>query len=214
MTARNRSSQIPGLILRFFAVLLVLAFVMAAMPRPAQAACAFKYTVVSGDTLYGIAARYQVKFEDLVDVNKLKAPYLLYVGQVLCIPPGAVKPTGTPVPTGAAATASAASQKSPTITAQYMGTIAWVALTNFPKDRFFYIKIYPGPTHIWTLVNSQMGIISTDSKGQFAAYFHVPWAASGQKAVTICAKDALNDDVLACTVSYDSDYFLSRRVAQ
>ncbi len=213
MTARNRSSRLPGLAFRVVAILLVLAFFLAAMPRPAQAACAFKYTVVSGDTLYGIAARYQVKFEDLVEVNKLKAPYLLYVGQVLCIPPGAVKPTGTPLPTGAAATASA-SQKLPTITAQYLGSIAWVALTNFPKDRFFYIKIYPGSTHIWTLPHSQMGIISTDSKGQFAAYFHVPYIAANQKSVTICAKDALNDDVLDCTVSYNSDYYLSRRVAQ
>ena len=214
MTARNKSSQISRWSLRIFAILLILTFVMAALPHAAQAACAFKYTVVSGDTLYGIAARYQVTFDDLVDVNNLKAPYLLYVGQVLCVPPGAIKPTGTPLPTGAAATASAASQKLPTITAQYLGSIAWVALTNFPKDRFFYIKIYPGPTHIWTLVSSQMGIISTDSKGQFAAYFHVPLNSKDARSVTICAKDALNDDVLACTVSANSDYHLYRHVPQ
>lgn len=39
------------------------------------------YTVVSGDTLTGIAKRYRTTVEQLVDWNKIKNPNLIYVGQ-------------------------------------------------------------------------------------------------------------------------------------
>lgn len=209
MTARFWSGRLLALMWRTLAILLVLAFVLAALPRPAQAACAFKYTVQSGDTLYRIASTYQVDFDELVEVNKLKAPYLIYVGQVLCIPPGAVKPTGTPAPTGAAATsAAAASQKLPTVTAQYLGMVSWISLTNFPKNRFVYIKVYKGSVYYWSNPGYQLGIVSTDSKGQYAAYFHMP--IPDEKVITVCAKDALNDDVLDCTIVYNEDYYLNR----
>ena len=97
MKASSSSGQIPWIIVKGTVILLVFVFLMAIYPQPAQAACSFKYTVQSGDSLYGIAATYQVAFEDLVELNKLIEPYVIYVGQVLCMPPGAVKPTTTTV---------------------------------------------------------------------------------------------------------------------
>jgi len=44
------------------------------------------YTVVSGDTLSGIGARYGVSYQDIAALNGISAPYTIYVGQVLKIP--------------------------------------------------------------------------------------------------------------------------------
>jgi murein DD-endopeptidase MepM/ murein hydrolase activator NlpD len=196
---------------RGVAVLLAFSLLVINLPMTAQAAqCALKYTVQSGDTLYGIAAKYQVKFEELVEVNKLKAPYLLYVGQVLCIPKGAVIPTATPAPTAAPGTPVASNR--PSISGFHLGSVAWIALTNFPKERFVYIKAYRGSMYYWQNPNHQLAIIQTDKKGQFGAYFHMPPELHRERVITVCAKDALNDDVLACQTLVNSDYHLERRI--
>jgi hypothetical protein len=54
------------------------------------------YTVVAGDTLYGIARRFGVDFEVLVGANNIANPSLIHVGQVLTIPGGGT--TTTPPP--------------------------------------------------------------------------------------------------------------------
>jgi len=211
MTARYGSRMSLAWVWRGVAVLLALSFLMINPPMTAQAQkCALKYTVQSGDTLYGIAAKYQVKFEELVEANKLKAPYLLYVGQVLCIPKGAIIPTATPAPTPAPGTPVAS--KLPSISGFHLGSIAWIALTNFPKERFVYIKAYQGSKYYWQNPNHQLAIIQTDKKGQFGAYFHMPPELYKERVITVCAKDALNDDVLACQTLVNSDYYLERRV--
>lgn len=210
MTARSESRKLSAWVWRGVILLLLLSFLALNLPISAQAAkCALKYTVQSGDTLYGIAAKYQVKFEELVEVNKLKAPYLLYVGQVLCIPKGAIIPTGTPIPTPAPGTPVAS--KLPSISGFHLGSVAWIALTNFPKERFVYIKGYQGSKYYWQNTNFQLAIIQVDKKGQFGAYFHMPSELATERVITICAKDALNDDVLACSTLINSDYYLERR---
>jgi len=44
------------------------------------------YTLRSGDTLYGIARAYNVSLDDLVEANPGINPYMLQIGQVICIP--------------------------------------------------------------------------------------------------------------------------------
>jgi lysozyme len=51
-----------------------------------QAVAATTYTVKSGDTLGGIAARYGVSANELAEVNQIADPNKIYVGQVLTIP--------------------------------------------------------------------------------------------------------------------------------
>ena len=46
------------------------------------------YTVVKGDTLSGIAARFGTTVADLVSANNITNPNLIYPGQVLVIPDG------------------------------------------------------------------------------------------------------------------------------
>ena len=52
------------------------------------------YTVVSGDTLSGIAARYSKSWSQLASYNHLSNANLIFPGQALCIPQGAPSPTG------------------------------------------------------------------------------------------------------------------------
>ena len=45
------------------------------------------YTVVRGDTLIAIADRFSIHLNDLVRENNIADPTMIYVGQVLLIPP-------------------------------------------------------------------------------------------------------------------------------
>ncbi len=44
------------------------------------------YTVLEGNTLWGIANFFGVEVEDIVELNNLQEPELIYTGQVLMIP--------------------------------------------------------------------------------------------------------------------------------
>ena len=46
-----------------------------------------KYTVLKGDTLIAISDRFGIDLNDLVRENNIADPTLIYVGQVLLIPP-------------------------------------------------------------------------------------------------------------------------------
>lgn len=46
----------------------------------------YKYTVKSGDTLWAIAQKYNVTVQQIVSLNNIKDPSLIYVNQVLLIP--------------------------------------------------------------------------------------------------------------------------------
>jgi murein DD-endopeptidase MepM/ murein hydrolase activator NlpD len=45
------------------------------------------HTVSTGDTVWNISKRYEISMQDVVYVNKLKAPYVLEIGQRLSLPP-------------------------------------------------------------------------------------------------------------------------------
>jgi hypothetical protein len=211
MNAGLRSGQIPGKISKMIVILLVLTTFMAFHPQPAQASCAFKYTVQSGDSLYGIANRFSVKFDDLVTANKLTTPYLIYVGQVLCMPPGAIKPVTTPIP---GTTPAASAKKVPVIAGVYLGNITWVGVSNFPRERIYYVNAYPAEKQYWSKPEAKLGMISTDKNGQFGAWFHVPPEIGYPYTITVCVKDVITDDVVACAGISNWDYWLERNEAK
>ena len=211
MNAGSRSGQMPDVISRTIAILLVLTTFMAFHPQPAQAACAFKYTVQSGDSLYGIANRFSVKFDDLVEANKLTTPYLIYVGQVLCMPKGAIKPVTTPVP---GTTPSASTKKVPVIAGVYLGDISWVGVSNFPRERIYYVNAYPAEKGYWSYPSYKIGMITTDKNGQFGAWFHLPSEMGSPYTITVCVKDVITDDVVACAGISNWDYWLERGEAK
>jgi murein DD-endopeptidase MepM/ murein hydrolase activator NlpD len=57
-----------------------------ATPASAAAASGAGYTVIPGDTVYGVAERFQVPIRSLIELNALQPPYRLAAGSVLQIP--------------------------------------------------------------------------------------------------------------------------------
>lgn len=45
-----------------------------------------RYTVKTGDLLWKIARDYKVEIRDIISLNKMEAPYYIYIGQILLIP--------------------------------------------------------------------------------------------------------------------------------
>jgi LysM repeat protein len=60
--------------------------VVTATSTPVPVACRATYVVQSGDTLYRIATRYGIKYEELGRANNISSPWTIYIGQTLCIP--------------------------------------------------------------------------------------------------------------------------------
>lgn len=57
-------------------------------PAPASTpAAGAEYRVVRGDTLYGIAFRHGLDYRQLAEANRIGAPYTIYPGQRLRLPP-------------------------------------------------------------------------------------------------------------------------------
>lgn len=56
------------------------------------------YIVQPGDNLYSIASRFGVDWQEIVRVNRLTPPYVLFVGQTLVIPGVGPRPPRPQVP--------------------------------------------------------------------------------------------------------------------
>lgn len=71
---------------RFFTLTILLLILSACATSPTeteQVALQNTYTVKTGDTLYRIAQKYQLKVDDLIRINQLTPPYNLRPGQIL-----------------------------------------------------------------------------------------------------------------------------------
>src|SRR5215468_1163757 len=90
--------------MRRFALILAIAFLVglptaSSMAQTATPAPAATYTVQSGDNLFRIALRFGVTTSALASFNGIVNPNLIFVGQVIKIPPGGTSvPASTPVP--------------------------------------------------------------------------------------------------------------------
>ena len=70
-------------------------------PAPARTVSSRSYTIKSGDTLSGIAARHGVRLADLLSANRLKMTSTIYPGNKLVIPgksTSPVQPTSSVTP--------------------------------------------------------------------------------------------------------------------
>ena len=73
------------------------AHMMEAFARSACARGDQVYSVVSGDTLGGIATRYHTTWQRLASYNHIANPNIIYLHQIICIP-GKARPTHKPTP--------------------------------------------------------------------------------------------------------------------
>lgn len=92
-----RSLSIPVRILSICGLLAIICTAFATFSvSNTHAACANPYTVVSGDTLSGLASRYKTSVQNIATSNGIKNANLIYAGQKLCLSSKAANTVSTP----------------------------------------------------------------------------------------------------------------------
>ncbi len=189
---------------KWLGVLLILTFLLTSFPQqqPALGACSYRYKVQSGDSLTRIASLYDVTLTELADANDLKEPYMISVGQVLCIPPGASKPEPTEKSTTTTSTTTTTTSKTnkEAYTAFSIGGIIWIGMANFTKEHFYYVKVYGAGYGYWKDPYYKLGIFQTDKEGKYGAWYHLVPEVREKYRITVCVKDAIDDDLEWCQI--------------
>jgi uncharacterized protein YkwD len=105
-----------------------------------------QYTVLPGDTLAGIAAKFNSKEDDIITLNKLDNPNALQAGQTLQIPVNLITATATLPPSSTPVTPTIAGQptQAPTIT----GTISAAPAVCAPTETAAFV------TDLQNLINT------------------------------------------------------------
>lgn len=188
-------SALPARVLIF---LLVLTLVVVSLPQPARAAtCTKAYTVESGDTLSKIAFDYGVTVEAIAAENNLKSPYLIVIGQTLCLPSSTS--SGTSTNTGSSTTGTSTSSQKNLITIVDVSNRVILDLKNFPKKTVYYVKMNNGGrrNHVWY----RLGTVKTNSSGAAQVNFKTPDKMRNKSTAVVCLKNAISDAVY-CTGTY------------
>ena len=196
--ATRKNSQVSRLIYLTLILALLAAVVplsvSAAVPSVsavAQTACAAKHTVVAGETLSSIAVLYDVEWQDIAEANNLQDPYVITIGQVLCIPEGA-----TVVPDDDEDTTDQdADTDGPTflvsVDEDYFLNIKTI---DYPKNTSFIVRVSPFETRWSYLDFLVLGRFSTDKNGSSDALIRLPREYRDQ-VLLIGLKNAINDKV-------------------
>lgn len=174
---------------KLFSLFLVLAMLMGALPGAALAAepaqsCTANYTVKSGDTLSSIAAQYNVNWQDIATANKLNSPYVLTIGQALCVP-------GAATSTSSTSTTTTTAKKGFTIATA--GNRLVVTVTKFSKKAIYYVRANDGSrdNNVWL----RLGRVRLDKNGNAEASFQLPKGLRNTTDLAVCLKNVRNDDV-------------------
>jgi LysM repeat protein len=172
-------------------ILMVMALLAVSLPlqkASAQTTCSTYHTVVSGETLSSIATQYNTTVAAIAEANDLKEPYVIFVGQRLCIPGSAVAPTatgtsGTTTPTG------------PTIKVESLPGFYWVTvgISGFPAKTSYYVRLTNGPTGMNNPI--KLGTVRTDKAGAATRTFIVPRSYWETDFARVCVKNPLTDQV-------------------
>jgi len=193
MNKRIQPVKNAGLIAKAFSILIVLALLVSVVPQPAQAAptatCSKMYTVATGDTLSKIALQFNVTVQALADANNLKEPYVIVVGQSLCIP-------GTP-PTGGT-TSSGSTSKGPDFTVTRDGNRITVKLVNLTPKRPYIVKV--GYDLRPSTIMTKLGTVRTNKTGAGQKSFQAPKGLRNLTEYGMCLKDQVTDAVMCKTI--------------
>jgi LysM repeat protein len=193
-------NQIGRVVTKAIGALLVLAVLVAALPQQSLAAsvveatdesCKSTYTVKSGDYLSRIADDFDISLTDLANANDLKSPYVIYVGQKLCIP--GKSSSGS---TGSTSSSSAGSKASISVS-KSKDTITITTL-NFPTKNSYYVKVDNARDNKreW----SKVGVLNTGKESSVKASFKLPDALKNASSLNVCLKN-IYTDAMVCNNS-------------
>lgn len=181
-------STLKKISLFLFALLLAFSSGAAAF-QPASAAesaltCKEWYTVERGDYLVRIANEYEVSWRSIADLNSLKNPNLIYVGQKLCLD-GTKTTTGAPVAQPGISTMR--------VYASSVKEDDYVILKGtklFSESRYtVYMNRYDKQLYDAYVA----GYITTDKSGAFTATFDIPHQLADILKIGITLKNSSGD---------------------
>ena len=112
-----------------------------------------EYRVLPGDTLAGIAAKFNSLADDIVEANDLENPNALNVGQVLQIPVNLVTATATLPPTSTPVTPTVAGQFTPTAPAATAASASTQGTSSAAQCAYQENAAFV--TELQTLINNQ-----------------------------------------------------------
>lgn len=202
------SKTFNRLAIKLLSSLLVVAIILSVIPaQQVLAACKFKHKVQPGETLIYIADLYQTDWREIAEANDLKEPYILTIGQVLCIPNG-TKPV--PTTTTTTSTGTTTTIKEPTLTVGSGPNSVYVRLELFAKDTVYHIRIVPlggnpglvnpgAPLPPAGVVEYRVARIKTDKKGNFEDWLRIPGYVPETRWMLLCVKNVWTDAVV-CVV--------------
>lgn len=181
---------------RITGLLLVLALIAAALPLSgtvfAQQNCARSHTVQSGETLSGIALKYDTTVLDLAKLNNLTEPYTLMVNQVLCLP-GAAATTATP--TGSSSSSSK-DKDAVSFTVTDNGKKIVLNLDSTSTRNIFFVRVSErGFGTQWYKV----GLIKTNKDRAEVRQFRLP-SELVDEDLSVCLKNVRSDKLVCRTV--------------
>jgi len=201
MLNKNNLTSHLKLVTGILTFALILTSVLAAFPNNvyaannAQSACAYKHTVVAGETLSSIAIKYGTTYLEIAKANNLNEPYTIFVGQELCIPEGASN-----VPGGGTGDESAAAPAGPTfdVTFEENNSIL-LKVYSFPPKRSQIIKIGVWEPRWYNIEFEVVGRFRTDKGGNANVYQRLP-KAYRDVPIEVCLKNPFTDKIVC-------DYF-------
>lgn len=168
--------------------LLLLAFIITALPAPAQAAqaCAYYYTIKEGDTTPKIAHTFGFKWRIIALANDMEDPYKLVPGEVLCIPP-------------AGTTTASFTDKSVKVTAVVRGNLITVTASGFDKKQVFIVKVREVTTGAggW----EKVGTLKVPKKRSVTSIYTLPRELRSAIYLEVCLKNATTDEKI-CRTSF------------
>ena len=180
-------------------ILLVLVFCLVVFAQPVSAAegtCLVRHKVEAGDTLSYIAELYGVSFFDIAEANNLTEPYVLQVGQILCIP-GGKKPVEEDA-------VEETDQKGLNVFVGY-GYI-FVDINKQEPRTVYNIRVSKALNRSQYYV---VGRLRTNSSGNADGYFGIPACSVQQRRVAVCIKNVWTDETLCETFQNPYYYYQS-----
>ena len=182
-----------GKTITIVSLLIVVALLLSVLPQFTQSAaaatCSKKYTVVAGDTLSSIAAKYNTTVQALAQLNDLKDPYVLSVGQVICLPADSKVTTATP----SSSSSSSSTKYKYDMTITRDGKRITLKASSFPPKSNFHVRI--GESYKFSGWQ-RIGKLKTNKNGVGEATYGLPQGLRNVPSYNVCLKNQITDKLV------------------